>query len=264
MKSSKTLIACTVVLIALSVGFIAGWFCKSKSAEIIPPSDSALQTKQSALASIQKTSVEPIKRAMPAPGSSDALNANRAETIAWLKRRHSLFQMSAFMGDSFNVELAVVLGLNSAEIEQIDMAVQQVKKRLDELEVHAATGQVSADGKTLTVSIPSLTNEGGALYADLLNKFSQVMGPERFQLFNEITGDSFDRNFDRFDLNAVTYELALDPTNTIGNKTLYSFKRYTSDGADKSTSWSGGTLDRESLQKTYPALGHFFTPDLVK
>ena len=172
--------------------------------------------------------------------------------------------MSPFSGDSFSHEVAILLGLTPTEFDHIDAAIQQTKQRLNDLALNAATAHVSADGKTLIVTVPPLPNEGDSLYANLLNTITQVLGPERFQLFNEITGDTFDSHFDRFGLNPVTYELTLQPADVVGGTPRYFYRRSYTDANGKSTGWSSATVSRSSLENSYPVLAHFFPSDFGK
>ena len=163
------------------------------------------------------------------------------------------------MGDSFNRELVLLLGVTPAELEQLDVATKNTKKSLDDLAIHAASRRVSDDGKTLIVTVPSLSAESGALYTNLISTVKQVLGPERYQLFDDLSGEIFDRSFDQFGLNPLTYELTLKPVSTAGGVATYSFKRSYVDAANSGNfGWSSGTT---SSAYPDPFLMHFLPTD---
>jgi hypothetical protein len=198
-----------------------------------------------------------------APSKNDTDLHTRAATFAWLKNRNPWFTgMSCFVGDSLSPDVPAILGLTPAETEQLNAATKQTKHRLDELEIKIATAHLSPNGETLFVDVPSLSDEGSSLYADLFNTFSKVLGPERLKFFNEINGEGFDRNFDRFGLNAVTYEVPLEPTHD-GDRLLYLCRRYYID-AEYGDGLTVGSKSRADIAIAYPVLAHFLTLQLGK
>lgn len=183
------------------------------------------------------------------------------ETLAEMKRRNSHLYVIPFVGDSLNLDLAVTLGLSPAEVDQINAAYRTARQRLSDQALKTATSRISADGTKLIVSIPPFPTEADSPYSDLLNKVTQVLGPERFQVFNEVAGEAFDRDSDRFGLNAVTYELGLQPVGTATSPPSYSL-RHSSVAADvKESSSASGTFTRADIEKFFPVLTHFLPPD---
>ena len=180
-----------------------------------------------------------------------------------MKTRHIFFQIQPVLGDALNTDVVEVLDLTLVEKELLDSAFKQAKQHLDELREHAASRQVTADGKKLIVTVAPIPTEGSAVYSNLVTTLKQVLGPERYQLFNDVTGDSFDRSFESFGLNTVSYELSLEPISQPGSAPNYAFKQSfkAADGSG-SSGWSNGTMDRSSLEKSFPVLAHFFTPDI--
>jgi hypothetical protein len=76
-------------------------------------------------------------------------------------------------------------------------------------------------------------------------------------MFNELSGEQFDQEFDRFGLNAVTYQLNLQPTSNTTGTAAYSY-RYTSAAADANeTTWNSGTMTRADIEERNPVLAHF-------
>ena len=182
---------------------------------------------------------------------------NRMETLAEMKRRNVHLLVAPFGGGSLSLELAVMLGLSAAEIDQINVTYRMTKQRLSDQAIGAATSALSPDGTTLTVTVPPLPTNTDSSYSDLLNQVRQVRGPERFELFNELAGEQFDKEFDRFGLNAVTYQLSLQPTSNATGTAAYSY-RYTSAAADaKETNWNSGTITRADIEENNPVLAHF-------
>ena len=248
------LIAC----VCAAAGFVAGWF----SRQIPNQTTVSLPTRlATAPVPLKISSQQPIATSAGANPSP----RNRAETYAWLRHRNIRFHMTAFEGDSLNSELAVMLGLTQEEFDHINAAVQQTKQQLADLAVHAATGRVTADGKTLIVSVPPLSTGSDSIYNNLLKTITQALGPERYQLFSELTEDGFERNFDCFGLNPVNYELTLQPTSTVGDVPFYAYKRsYTYVDGSMISGSDSGTVSRSDLEKIFPALARFLPPDLGK
>lgn len=252
-----------VACLCLIAGFMAGWLSK--------PAPSALLNGHATGSADKSVPVSvsaerrPDNQAASAERPGEVYLRNRRETLAWMKRRNTYLSTMPFNPYGLDLSLALMLGLAPAEIEELNTAYQETKKNLDNLAVGAATGQVSADGRKLVVAVPSLTAGSAPLYTNLLETIKRVLGPDRYPLFNEIAGEGFDVLFDRFGLNPVTYELTLQPESKAGNPPSYLLNISSNDAVHRGgRTWSSNPTTREDLGKNFPAVAHFFTPDLGK
>lgn len=185
--------------------------------------------------------------------------------MGWMKSHNENLSELPFTYRGFSRSLALTLGLTPGEVEQLSSAYLQTKKNFDDLAIRSAAGKISADGKILVITVPSLTGESAPLYSNLLDTVKQVLGPDRYSLFNELAGDGFDRTFDRFGLNPVTYELTLEPEKIEGGFARYPLKTsYIDVSREGSRGWGTGTVTRADLQENNPVIAHFFTPDIGK
>lgn len=77
-------------------------------------------------------------------------------------------------------------------------------------------------------------------------------------MFNEMSGDSFDRSFDRFGLNPLNYELTLKGEVRPDGSTVYSYKRSGNDNGAPGTSYSqSGAFTMKDLKEIYPIFSRF-------
>ena len=91
--------------------------------------------------------------------------------------------MSPFQGVGLNPIFVLMLDLSDEEVIELEDALAVAQMRFREIKNQAATGNLSADGKTLVVTVPTMPVAGGMLYDALLDSFASVMGPDRFALF---------------------------------------------------------------------------------
>jgi len=253
-RSRYTLIACS----GLAVGFALGWITRSTPAlfnveVLVGRSVMPLPT--------QGARVHPAPRAQSTPLPPASRLRSGVEILAWLEEHDFHLAVHPFNADAFDPKLAALLDLSPAEVDQINGALRQTKQRLDELAIQTATSKVSPDGKLLTVMVSPLPAQGDALYANLLGTIKKVLGPDRFQLFDQIAGAGFDGAFDRYGLNPVTYELSLEPSDTQVGGPVYNYKRYFVGADGKSSGWGSGVLSRSAIEATFPVLAHFLPAD---
>ncbi len=204
-----------------------------------------------------------------APSSARASAARfQVDTLKWIKLRRMGPLTVPFLpidaGNTFSLQLAIMLGLTEDEYDRLNAAIQETKLRCDDLAIQSATSHLSKDGKTLEVTVPSLAAGGDTLYSGLLDEFTQVLGPERYQLFNALAGDAFDASFDRFGLNSVTYRLTVQSPEQDDAPSKYSVTRNYIDANGKNGGANTGTFSSSDLKKIYPVLAHFLRPDLGK
>lgn len=151
--------------------------------------------------------------------------------------------------------------LTPAEAGRLAGSIKLAQAQYDSMVDAAATGGVSDDGKTLTVTVPSFPAEGGAIHDELLGAFEQVLGPDRFALFNVVTRDQFEQSFNQFGLGKVTYAMELTPTIIAGARPIYKATRATSGPDGSWGSSSGSVLGAADVKKYFPAMSRFLPPD---
>ena len=253
-----------ILCLSLIAGFTVGWKCRP------------IGTINAAQSSVVPVGVgEPVKpsamsQPVPEPTSpllSDALN-NRGviraqiELLAWCKSHNHHFSYIAFENQDTELYsvLSLILGLTPAEIEQINGALGRTKQALEEFKFRAAAAQPSTDGKTLVVTLPPLPGESSRVYTELLTTLKTVFGPERYQMFDELTGDRFEQAFGSFGLNADRFELTLQPANSNG-VSVYTFKRTSIYARDGSESTGEEKMTPEGIKEHYPVLARFLPPE---
>lgn len=228
----------------------------------------AEQARTRVLAKLQTRHIPRTAKAVAATALPVRTSAAQTEieTWQWLKGRHLSLHISPighFDGrPEIDSNLALMLGLTPGEFDRLNAAIQKTYRKFDELAIQRATSRVSADGKTLTVSVPSLAQQGNSLYTGLLQTFENVLGPQRFQLFNAVAGDAFDNSFNSFGVDPVTYVLTLQPAGNGGGTPQYSVTSSYRQASPSGVGWRSGSLSLASLDKEYPVLAHFLPPNL--
>ena len=244
-----------------------GWICRPIFGPVaaihaaIPTKAAVPEKPRGIIPAVQPSIVSPAELA-----NRESIRI-RSETAAWYKKRdrNHFFSSTPFINADFGMGLAMELGLAPAEVEQLNAALRRTQRDLDELALRTATAQTSADGKKLTVMVPSSPAESSRIYDELLAAVTNVLGPERLKLFREISGDGFDRSFDQFGLNPVQYELTLQPTVLRDGTQAYPFIRsYLVAGETGSSGNDSGNVSVESIRKDYPILARFLPSDFGK
>jgi hypothetical protein len=197
------------------------------------------------------------------PGAAgDAIEAmptaQKLKIILWAKKMHLLGSVDVFQLDHLNPSFVDAYGLNPDEIRSLEGAVKAAKDRLAAIAI-ASAQQVSAPGDAkLVITVAPNPAEGGPVYDKLLGAFSQVMGPERMDAFNQLSAGSFDGSSlddSQFGLAATKYEMSPTDQTLAGDKTLYSIVVTRAYPSGNSTSSSTLTLDQ--IPTFYPVLAHF-------
>jgi hypothetical protein len=190
---------------------------------------------------------------------------NQIALLAWYKSHGTSMQTTPFELDDteFSRDLALILGLTRSQIEQINSALGRTKQTLEELKFRAATAQHSADGKSLLVTLPPLTVENSRVYSELLTTMKTVLGPARYQVFNELTGDQFEQAFGSFGLNTDRFDLTLQPANTNG-VSMYTFKHTSIWASNSSESINEEKMWPELIKTRYPILARFLPQEPAK
>jgi hypothetical protein len=97
-----------------------------------------------------------------------------------------------------------------------------------------------------------------ATYDRLLGTLKSTLGPERYEVFNELSGEGFERSFDQFGLNNLRYELVLEPKLPFpGAPAHFEYKRHYLDAAGVGKGWTGSIVSLDQIEKSDPILARF-------
>lgn len=255
------------ITVALIAGFGLGWL-----ARFATTTATALTQETKPTVSFASTPVRPTPPPAPAatadPGPVEVDRAatpdNRIETLRWLRQSGVPVNLRAFSGDKFTPALGKILGLTSDETNRLNGAALEAKHALDAVRLGRASSHPSEDGRTLVVESPAIDPATSrALYEGLLGTLKTTLGPERYGLFNELTGDSFEAGFDQFGLNSLRYEIVLQSKPPpAGNLPYLEYKRHYVDPTGASQGWSDSTVSIAHIEKNDPILAHFIPPKL--
>ena len=167
----------------------------------------------------------------------------RAQTFADFKRNRRGIVMSAVNDDSVDMVFALMMGLTSADIARLNRSLASAKERIETLRESTARLEISPDKKTKIITLPALGAEMTPIYKSVLSEFADVLGPERYDLFNQVAGESFDGLFDHFGANTVVYEIATDPIIDEKGRMTYQYKRTSRESGPMPASyWSNRTF----------------------
>jgi hypothetical protein len=98
-------------------------------------------------------------------------------------------------------------------------------------------------------------DQGGVIYEQLLQTFEGVLGPDRFQSFNALSGETFDNGFGSFGLWSSRYEVSVSAPATVNRAAVYRINM-TSTGPNGSSN-GNLTMNLKGLSSQFPVLGHF-------
>jgi len=189
--------------------------------------------------------------------------AQRTAVLAWLKAHGAFIAIPALTGndDTLSPLFISYFELSPGVVGKLQAGLTHARGQNDAMSSSVATGGLNADGTKLTVTVPPFPTAGGMIHDTLLLAFEHVLGPERFEAFNQVSRDNFEGEMDKFGLNTVTYTMDLKPTATFSGRAIYAIS---TKSAQSNFDWrtSGGRLDVSQIRKTYPVLGRFIPADL--
>ena len=256
MKTKPTLACC----IFLALGFAAGWL--SRSAILGPPAHAPVDagnrevsTKAAAPSPDRKPVTPDAARVPDRPDVSRRSVIDSLNALAWAKKRGAQISVNVFERDKLNPKFASVYNLSAGDVAILNQAIADAKSRMDAIAIQMASFKASADGSKLTVEVPPTVEQGGAIYDGLLQTFQSVLGPDRFQSFGDVSGDSFEYGFNSFGLSNVRYEVSPSGQNTANGDPLYIVVKSSLGPEFKQTSTS--TILLNQVGEFFPVLGHF-------
>lgn len=248
-------------IMILALGFGAGWL--SRRGTFAPITQAPAGAKDSAVPGKTAAALEPkpanpgaIREIRPVGVQERSLIAN-LNSLAWEKKQGAQVSVDVFAGEKLNPRFASVFNLSPGDVATINKAIADARGRLDAIAIQTAKFQTSPDGSRLTVEVPSTTEQGGAIHDALLQTIQGVLGPGRFESFDDVSGDSFESGFNSFGLSNVRYELAPAGQNTASGEPLYTVvKASTGTGAYVRSTYSS-IVQLNQVGGLFPVLGHF-------
>lgn len=185
------------------------------------------------------------------------------DVIEWLQASGYHLQVPAIMWprDKLNPQFIKVFDLSPPEVARLEGSLKLAKEQIDALLSRAATGEISADGAKLTVTVPPQPTEGGVIHDTLLSAFEQVLGPDRFLLFNTMSGDAFEQSFDQFGLATEIFTVDLNPERMSGGRPLYQVKKETKGAEGRLNNNSIGRIDAAGVLDFAPPVKRFLPAD---
>lgn len=244
----------------LLLGFGLGWI--SHCALSAPTGSVANQSAELPTSRIKpipekEMMYSPISGGTGAEPDGSSLN-QRVAAIAWLRARGLPLGIGVteFPTEQLGPLFISVFDLSTSEVDRLNASLAHARTKYDALVGSIATGGIGPDGTQLTVHVPPMPVEGGAIHDALFATFQQVLGPERFQLFNIVAADNFERSFDGFGLGEVHYIMDLNPSVAANGFKTYKIVR-TSSNPDGSRMTSNNQLDVENALKMFPVLRRF-------
>jgi hypothetical protein len=249
---------------SLLIGFAAGWFAHARMESPSPATPPPQRQIASPATDNTALPAKPSATTGTATQKPDDPIGRRTQAIRELSRLGLNSQIAAFSGDKFSPQLGKALSLTPDESSRLALAAQEAKRAIDAARLARASSRVSEDGKTLIVESPSVDVAASrAIYDRLLDTVKSTLDRERFELFNELTGDSFDRGFEQFGLQSYRYEMELTPIlipERAGDH--LNFKRHILNYNGVSVGWSGSRLNYPGIEKHAPVLAHFIPSEL--
>ena len=268
-----------LVIGSVLLGFASGWYLHSprSNATVVstsrPPAPPmpAVRAVQTYVAETPTSTPIAAPTRLAAPSLSEHLAIMR-----WLKQNGLLSYVGFFDGKNVDQQFASVYGLTPAETADLSEASRQAKEQLAEMTLRHVELDPTSDEKKLIVTVPAFAKEGGQVYDALLGKISSVLGPDRYALFDEISGRALDQEFGGFGLARNRYEVVLQATPG-GDPVFKATRAYVYDAIDyrplngiasgsTSGTSSGGfvnnSMNASGIIESFPFLKSFTLPSV--
>jgi hypothetical protein len=257
--------AAFIGIICLALGFSGGWLVRSQWSEPAEGSTGRVASP----ATLKPATTPPGFRSEPArdlrepldPAKTQRLQtALRLSILAGEKKRGLQINVPVFSfgNEGIDPTFARVYDLNPGEIAVLNEAIKATKEKFTAAAIQNAKAQLSPDGSHLAVEVPPVVDQGGVIYDQLLQTVENVLGPDRFQSFNALSGDTFDSGFGSFGLWSSRYELAATEQKIGKGVPIYRVL-VTSKGPNGSST-SDNSITLKSIPTLYPVLNHFIPP----
>ncbi|HLP03478.1 MAG TPA: hypothetical protein VK163_15735 [Opitutaceae bacterium] len=176
----------------------------------------------------------------------------RLEALRWFNRNGGAWFRVGVFSSPQRGELAAgfvsAYGLTAEEGRLLREALTAAREKMDRGRLAAAKVEVRSDNLGAVIEVPALPELGGAAYDDVLATFRAVLGPERWEYFDEFSADGFEHGFLSF--GAMQTKIEIEVKQFPGGAQYFDVKDHYV-GPDGS-GWSGGTVDPASFRQSYP------------
>jgi len=242
--------------ILFGIGVCIGWVSRSPGVNNSPASAPMLAMSQPKSAVTSSTTAIPERASAAMPPVNVAMD--RLKAYAWLKGKQPHLTLPLFGEDGLDSTFVALFDLTPSEAASLELATHRAKDQLLELARHVARVDVDRSHGKVTVDVPSVPGKGGQIYDQLLAAFGSVLGPEKFQQFNTLEGDAFDRSFGSFGVAMKKYEVTV----RVDQRGQTWFDVRASSSEPNSSSTSNSAVSRQDLAKYFPLLVGIVPPDL--
>lgn len=216
----------SLVIVALAVGAVAGYFAaagRQRSAlqsaysqleEARTRSESLASENRQLAASLAKSAAPQSSGNQPAtePRTRGELTAvDKLKVLVEFQQEKmvrpalTFFDREGKLNDSF----ASLFALTPDERARLERSVQDARQKLAELE--HSNSKLSRDEKgNFVVAVQPFPAEGGKVYDEVMQAFSNVLGPDRNDAFRKIGAEQFEITLGRFGAAERTYTFGYD------------------------------------------------------
>ncbi|HEY4247440.1 MAG TPA: hypothetical protein VGM64_11320 [Lacunisphaera sp.] len=241
-----------LTLLAFCLGLIVGLRTKS--------GNSAPIFTNASTATVGSTTVRNKLADTSAPTATEPQDSwgVQARTFAELSNRKEGLIVRPVAGDKLDIGLVLMLGLTTDEWNRINRSILETRTQIEHLRLATAVSTLSKDGKKTIITLPPLANEVDPIYKSLISTLSTVLGPEKYNFFNKVAGDSLDQMYDNFGANEIIYEIANEPTANADGTKVYAYRRSSFASVGGAGSWSSSKAELGKIDD--PLLRGFLPP----
>lgn len=138
---------------------------------------------------------------------TESATTNRLKVLAWANKNNTgSIYCSVLDTLKENDRFSILFSLSPESKQRIKDALKKTAEEIGSIRSAKAVIYPGEESNTLTITLPE-TTDGAALYDNLLSVIKSELGPERFELFNEIGGHRFETEFGYYGLSTITYNV---------------------------------------------------------
>lgn len=244
----------------LGAGFGVGHWQATRGAGPLPRNDSPVsevpvRASRGPLASAQVEEAATREESGPCPPEFQfvgnpppevrerALAVMRLDALRWLKNNgHRWLSISVFSGPNqgtINPAFARAYGLSSGDLTRLNKAVAAAGERLRSAQVAGTTATMGSNNKTISVDVPALPELGGALREEVQGAFQDVLGPDRWPFFQELSSEPFNLGLGRFGTMDMRMEIEPSEVPALLKVRTYHVTGSSSGSSESAVDWDG-------------------------
>ncbi|MFT3829272.1 MAG: hypothetical protein QM691_06135 [Opitutaceae bacterium] len=260
------LLGCCVV--CLGAGFGAGHWQASRGASSTARGETpgcgipALASGQPQALSAVK---EPVKRVASGPRPSEfrfaedlppelrerVLAMMRLDALRWLKNNGRTYCSIPVFSNcdegTIDPSFARAYGISEPDVTRLTEALTSARERLRAAQAAEIKATVSPDNKTASVDLPALPELGGAAREEVLALMQDVLGPDRWPYFQELSAEAFGGGLGQFGTEDTRIEIERAAV-----RPFLKVKTYHVGGG--SSGWSESVLEWDDLKRMAPVV----------